>query len=499
MIKSRFDPKLRPKRHNHPETKSVRKFKSMWRPLMVSLAPFIHLPGFLVRITLAIVLSGAISACGLFPLGEKSKVSRLPDKPVRFKTKGDLPERPPLILELGDPFLAPGKLKPGFELPTGAVWQPRLWVYGTFRSAVQTYDNGVADRASEWVNRFDLFANLQLTGTEKLIVGIRPLDQNRFNAFSGYAFEGDGAKDEFDADVRTAFFEGDIGSLFPKLDPQGFIPIDVGFSVGRQPLVFQDGILINDTVDALGIVRNNVRLPGFSNIRISGVWGWNELDSRNDRQAYMFGLFLSADTHISTVDFDAIYVEEDRDDGSSFHAGVATTQRIGHLNTTFRVLGSYSEAADTPRVADGVLLSSEVSWTPTSSDDIVYVNTFLAIETFTQAGREPIVGGPLAPLGILFASPNLGNFLSELSSRANEVVGGAVGYQAFWDNHRRNLVLEIAGRKNTSDQGFDDVAFGFQFQQAFLRRILLQFEGYYAVQEDRDDGYGGRTELLVQF
>ncbi len=464
------------------------------------LGPFLSATRDVARLALVLLLFGALSACdSLYPLGEKSKVSRLSDKPTRFLTKGDIPDRPPLILELGDPFLAPGNLGAGFELPTGAVWQPRLWVFGTLRTALQTFDNGVTPPTPEWANRFDLFANLQLTGTEKIILGIRPLDKNRFNAFSGYAIEEDRVKNELNANIRTFFFEGDFGSLFPNLDKQGFIPIDLGFSLGRQPLLFQDGILINDTVDSLGLVRNNVRLPGVSNLRISGVYGWDELDSRNDRQAYMLGMFLAADMPISTVELDAIYVGENRPEGGSFHAGVATTQRIGHISTTFRVLGSYSEAEDNARVADGVLLTSEVSWTPQSSDDIVYINSFLAIDNFTQAGREPIVGGPLAALGILFASPNLGNHLSELSGRANDIVGGAIGYQAFWDNHRRNLVLELAGRVDTSGVGPSDYALGFQFQQAFFRRILLQVDSFYAVQEDRDDAYGARTELLVQF
>jgi hypothetical protein len=464
------------------------------------LGPFLPATGAVVRLALALLLSGALSACGgIYPLGETTKVSRLPDKPIRFRTKGDIPDRPPLILELGDPFLAPGNLRAGFELPTGAVWQPRLWVFGTLRTALQTFDNGVTPPTPEWVNRFDLFANLQLTGTEKIVFGIRPLDKNRFNAFSGYAIEEDRVKNELNANIRTFFFEGDFGSLFPNLDKQGFLPIDLGFSIGRQPLLFQDGILINDTVDSLGLVRNNVRLPGVSNLRISGVYGWDELDTRNDRQAYMLGLFLAADIPTSTLELDAIYVNEDRPDGGSFHAGFATTQRIGHISTTFRVLGSYAEAESNARVADGVLLTSEVSWTPQSSDDIVYITSYVAIDNFTQAGREPIVGGPLAALGILFASPGLGNHLSELSSLTNDIVGGAVGYQAFWDNHRRNLVLELAGRADTSGEGLNDFALGFQFQQAFFRRILLQVESFYAVQEDRDDAYGARSELLIQF
>ena len=52
---------------------------------------------------------------------------------------------------------------------------------------------------------------------------------------------------------------------------------------------------------------------------------------------------------------------------------------------------------------------------------------------------------------------------------------------------------------DTSGVGPSDYALGFQFQQAFFRRILLQVDSFYAVQEDRDDAYGARTELLVQF
>ena len=460
-----------------------------------------------VAIALAMIAAGAVSACanGLYPLGETTKAQRLSDEPKPYLSVEDLPARPALLLEVGDPFLDTGQLYEGFELPTGAVWQPRLWIYGTLRTALQSFDNGPADRNSEWANRLDLFANLQLTGTEKINFGIRPLDNNRPGQFTRYTFEPeaeDGFNGEFNPDVRTFFFEGDFGSLFPDLDPEGTAPLDYGFSVGRQPLNFQEGILINDTVDLLGIVRNNVHLPGVSNLRISGVWGWEGLDRNDDRDGsdpYMFGLFNSADLPTSTVSLDMIYVADDVSPGDAFYIGGSAIQRIGKFATAFRVNTSIAEDADTPQVADGALLSAEVSWTVESSDDIVYVNPFLAIDRFTQAGREPVVGGALAALGILFASPSLGNYLSELSSFPNDIVGIATGYQAFWNNHRRNLVLELAAHKDTGDQGFDAVAIGFQLQQALGRRVQLQFEGFVSFQEDRDMGSGGRTEFLIQF
>ncbi len=445
----------------------------------------------------------------LYPLGETTETSRLSDEPIAFQTpeNSDLPDRPGLIWEFGDPFLDTGKLHSGFELPGGAVWQPRLWVFGTLRTSVQTFDNGVNDRTTEWVNRLDLFANLQLTGTEKLLIGLRPFDQNRPDRFSGYTFEPDsqdGFNEDLSGDIRTLFFEGDLGSLFPVLDRHGFTALDFGFSVGRQPLLFQDGIMINDTVDSVGLVRNNVRLPGVSNLRSSLVYGWDELGRSNaliNEEANMFGFFNSADLRYSSVNLDMVYVYDSRNGSGqdSFNIGLSSTQRIGHLNTTFRVNSSIAEGADTLAAADGVLLSAEISYTPSASDDIVYFNPFYTIDTYTQVGREPVVGGPLGTLGVLFASPSIGNFGSELNSFANEVAGFALGYQAFWDNHRRNLVLEVAGRKNTTGNGNDDLAVGFQLQQRLAQRVQIQFDAHYAFQENRDNGYGGRTEFLIQF
>ncbi len=482
----------------------------MWSSHPGRRGPFPVIPG--IAMALGIIVGGATPAWsgGLYPLGETTEVSRLSDEPVPFATPPDLPDRPRLLWEFGDPFLDTGNLTHGFEVPGGAVWQPRLWIFGTLRTAVQTFDNGARDRISEWATRLDLYANLALTGTEKIIVGIRPLDKNRPNEFSRCIIEpdqDDGCEEEFNANIRTLFFEGDLGSLLPNLDPGGITALDFGFSVGRQLLQFQEGIMINDEVDALGIVRNNIRLPGISNLRVSGVWGWNELDRpgargdprRSNETAQMFGLFNSADLQVSTVNLDVIYVDDGEPNGTSFNIGAAAIQRIGHLNTAFRINSSIAKDADTPQVADGTLLSAELSWTPTSSDDIVYMNPFIAIDTFTQAGREPVVGGPLGALGILFASPSLGNFGSELSSFANEVAGIAIGYQAFWQNHRRNLVLEIAARKDTEGNGLDEGALGFQFQQRLAQHVQFQLDGHYALQENRDNGYGARTEILIQF
>ena len=236
-----------------------------------------------------------------YPLGQRRDVSRLSDEYIPFQSVKEIPPRLKLLFELGNPFLEIGNLTPGMNMPGGAVWQPRLWVFGTYRTALQSFDPGTALRTTEWANRFDLFANLQLTNTEKVVLGIRPLDHNRPGQFSGYNFEqGDAASadwnNEFDTSVRTFFFEGDFGSLVPNLDPAGIKPLDFGFTIGRQPFLFQDGVLLNDTLDAFGIIRNNIRFGNISGMRLAGLWAWGDLDrndTRRDPQPNLFSLNTS--------------------------------------------------------------------------------------------------------------------------------------------------------------------------------------------------------------
>ncbi len=434
-------------------------------------------------------------------------------KPLDTSTR-NLPPRPTLFAEIGDGFLDTGQLDAGFEVPVlGAVWQPRLWSYFIYRTAIQSFDNGApgVERETEWAHRLDLFVNLQLTGTEKVVLGLRPFDNNRPNQFTRYTFSGinEGFNDEFNYIPETLFFEGDLGSLFPVFDRRGVIPLDFGFTVGRQPITFQEGILINDTVDAFGLIRNNIPVPGFSNFRVSGMWAWNRLD-RNDiarnSDEDMFALFAAADGHVSTYNLDMIYVRDDGN-GDGFYVGASAIQRIAALDgmsTAFRVNASFAledEIAGNPgnTVGDGVLLTAEFSKHPHGSDDIVYFNPFLAIGNFTQAGREPVVGGPLANTGILFASPALANYGAELNPFTDDDVGAAFGYQAFWDNNRRNLILEIAGKHSYSGQGFDTLGFGLQLQQAVGRHVQLTFEAFYALNEDRGDGAGARAEVQVVY
>ena len=101
------------------------------------------------------------------------EVSRFSDVPTPLDP-ATFPARPAPVVEIGqNPFLGSGYIAPGFEIPTGAVWQPVFITYGDYRTALQTFDNGTT-QTTEWVNRMDLFGNLYFTPTERILVGLRP-------------------------------------------------------------------------------------------------------------------------------------------------------------------------------------------------------------------------------------------------------------------------------------------------------------------------------------
>lgn len=436
-----------------------------------------------------------------------SSESRLSDKPQPYLSDEDLPKRTPPLLEIGDLFLGRGNLAPGFELPTGAVWQPRFWVYGTTRTTLQTFDAGRGgDHVTEFANRLDLFGNLQLTGTERVLIGVTPF--HRDASFSGYTFEpdeGDGTDNELNFRIRTLFFEGDIAELFPRWDITDSTTNDIGFSIGRQQVVFQDGVLINDTIDAVGLTRNNVRftgVPWLVNLRITGLYAWEEIHRDNnieDNDAQLFALFNQIDTPFSTFNLDLIYVDSSSGGGDDVLTGaIDAVQRFGKLSTTFRVAGSYAPDQKTRTSNDGVLLFGDVNWTPAYSFDLGYITAFAGFNDFTSAARDPLAGGPLGRTGLLFSARGIGTYPSAMSNRANDAYGAAIGYQ-FLLSGRRQLILEAGVRKDNSTGGSDAAGVAARYQQAFGQRFVLTVEGFGTAQEDNDEGYGLRSEILVKF
>jgi len=440
--------------------------------------------------------------------------SRLSDKDIPLNVDA-VPKRPKPLLELGEPFLGTGTLSPGFTLPTGAVWQPSLIAFGTLRTALQSSILDTEDdefRTTEVATRLDLFTNLQLSGSERLVFGMRNFDQN--GRFTSYVFDSDlpgieeGGQEELNAEVGTLFFEGDFGEIFPNISPRDFKPTDIGFSVGRQPIFFQEGMLINDTMDGIGLTWNSLQPTKTSNFRSTVFYAWNNVDRNNINleSGNLFAIFNAIDFPKSTVEFDVAHSAGRGGYGDLTAFGISAVQRFGKVNTSFRILGS-SLDEDTSSflvpnglTGEGALFFSEISWTPHHTHDHAYVTTFWAFDTYHSIANGPGNGGPLGRVGINFAGVGLGTYGSPLSSFASDVAGGAIGYQAFSHDTRRQLIVELAGRFGTRDEIGDQAGVTLRYQVALGRRFAIVLDGSASYFESFDDDtfYGGRVELVVQ-
>ncbi|MGZ8136710.1 MAG: hypothetical protein ACXW1W_06765 [Methylococcaceae bacterium] len=417
------------------------------------------------------------------------------------------------LLELGDPFLGNGPIRPGIKTPTGQMLQPSFLLYGTLRSALQTSERNDVN-TSEWSNRLDLHGNLHLSGTERLLFSLRPLDSEAGNS-TGYNFEPDNNnvwREDFNARVTKLYFEGELGEIFPGLDPSDSHTYDVGFSVGRQRMQLQDGMLMNDIVDMVGITRNSLAFTGVSNLRITGIYGWNHVNRGNNDEtdnssvynnthaADIFGLTSEADTALNnTVALDLLYVS-DSDDENAWYVGAASTQRFGWLNSTFRVNASIPERNESLAVGEGVLLLSQLSSTLPKSDNLVYFNTFWNIDRFTSAARSPDQGGPAANLGILYGPVGMGRYSVPLGQSIDDTVGTSLGYQMFLDGIDSQLIIE-AGARTSTNNSVDNGALGLgaRYQRTIGKRHVLRFDTFVAGQEGEETSYGLRTEWMIKF
>lgn len=447
--------------------------------------------------------------------------SRITDEYIPLFIEG-FPQRPKPLIEIGQPFLGTGNIGDGFTIPGGAVWTPSFVAFGTYRGGVSVVDDGEV-RTTQWANRLDFFGNLYLTGSERFVFGLRPLDEtvDGQRLFSGYSASspGDGAfVDRLNLDWNTVshlFFEGEFGELFPALDDNDRRGLDFGFSVGRQPISFQEGLLINDSIDAVGVTRNNFKPGNAVNLRFTGLYAWNEVNRNTPSafgllrnveadNAHLVGGFTEVDWRAMTMAVDVIYVRGGEftragvTAGDGLYAGVSFVGRpgAGFFNTAVRVLTSVPLGDETPEgnllgitnpASRGSLVFVETSWTPHHTQNFFYANGFYAIDDYRAAALDPTVPGPLARAGILFEGPGLGNVPGAVSPTATNAAGGAFGHQRFFGGLgiRQQLLLEAGGRYGTESCASalsicdpHQIGAGARYQIAVGRRGVIRIDGF---------------------
>lgn len=162
-------------------------------------------------------------------------------------------------------------------------------------------------------------------------------------------------------------------------------------------------------------------------------------------------------------------------------------------------MNSHALDQSNAQVSDGTLLFAETSTSPFGTRDNAYLTAFIGFGEFSSAARGPTKGGPLGKAGLLFAAPGLGRFKPALGNRADNSVGGAIGYQWMLEGDLRQLVVEAGGRAPLEGEGTSSIAAGLRYQQKISDNMMAQVDGYSRRNEGDDWGQGLRAEIVVKF
>ncbi|MCG8448961.1 MAG: hypothetical protein MI725_05200 [Pirellulales bacterium] len=416
-------------------------------------------------------------------------------------------------LEWGLPFYLNGPLPRSQDWlgPTNLV-QPKFYVYGDYRTAVAQNKN-VGDETTIWATRLNLDIDFWITATERFHMFWGPLDER--NEFSSVTFD-DGdiqyndAWDGWDERTDTLFFEGDLGYLLSGLSGR-YSQLDIPFAVGYIPLLFQNGIWMEDAFLGAAVTVPARNKPGldWSNFDTTFFVGFDEITSNrtfngDNDAANMVGFTTFIEQRGGYLEIGYAFLEDSRGLGRSYHniAASYTRRYLNLVSNSMRVIVNTGQ--DGPRnlrTADGVLLLMENSFLTRNPYNVIpYANFFAGYGTPQSAAR---LQGPLKNTGINFESDLLTGF-PLLDDSANNTYGGAIGVDLLGQNFEQQLILELAFLQVFDDDATrvapgDQYAVGARFQHPLNHTYILRADVMYGWLDGSEDISGIRMELRRKF
>ncbi|MBT6205439.1 MAG: hypothetical protein HOI34_17330 [Rhodospirillaceae bacterium] len=440
-----------------------------------------------------------------------------PDEQIEIYGGKEAIDAPRPWLELGTPLYREGPLFEEYAfLGERNLVRPNLRVYGDLRTAVAYNDNGEGE-VGLVAARLNLDIDLGITATERLHAFFRPLDED--NKFTRYEFSGgdsiDGFSSEFSSAPETLFFEGDLGSIVTGLTGR-YQSFDLPFAVGLVPLLFQNGIWVDDAFvgGAFALPARNSPDLDITNFDVTFFAGFDKVtspairDSQGglaDKNVNIFGVttFVEANEGYWEAGLGALVGEDELKDLGYNSATVAFTRRYGGwLSNSVRGFWTFGQdpPAGVSQTADGFALLVENSLITNRPLTLVpYFNAFVGFDQPQPLARNT---GLLKNTGINFDTDNLTGFPS-LDDTANNTFGGALGVEYLF-NLDRQLVVELAALRTFGDDATrsapgDQFALGVRYQQPISLDWIIQFDVMHGWRESADDISGVRFEIRNKF
>ena len=142
----------------------------------------------------------------------------------------------------------------------------QFYVYGDWRTALAFNDNGLVE-VGQVATRLNLDFDYRFTATERIHWFIGPL--NGQGEFTRCEFFGDDAPNndrecdlQLDGNLDALFFEGDGGAIYSGLSGE-YSSIDVPFAFGLMPLLFQNGVWIEDAFTGAAVTIPALNSPSL--------------------------------------------------------------------------------------------------------------------------------------------------------------------------------------------------------------------------------------------
>lgn len=393
-----------------------------------------------------------------------------------------------------------------------------LLVSGDWRGAVAYNDDGKRE-AGVAATRLNLDVDLKLTATERIHAFFRPLDKD--GKFTGYEFDAKRNKGRvhLDGNPDALFFEGDLGAIGAGLSGRDS-SFDLPFAVGLLPLLFQNGVWLEDafTGFAFSLPARNSRLFDWSNFDVTFFAGFDKVSSPafvrggqlDDSRARVFGLATFIEANQGYWEAGYAYIDgRDNLNGASYHnMTVAFTRRyFDRIANSVRIIGNAGQRGlpGTGRTADGVVLLVENSLVTSLPSTLVpYCNLFLGIDSPQSVARDAGAGGILKNTGLLFETDGLTGFPT-LDATANKTWGGALGVEYLF-NLNQQLVVEFAsvqilGSQNAANRAAKGNQYGLEvrYQIPLTHSWILRADAMVGWRDADRDLAGARVEFRYKF
>ena len=428
-------------------------------------------------------------------------------------------EDPKPLLELGRPLYRAGPLSSGVDVVGEKnLLFPGFVAFGDWRNVVAYNDNGKNEKAVI-ATRLNLDLDLRLTATERLHAFFRPLD--RGGAGTRFEFAGPDKKNgvsEWNAVPQTLFFEGDVGQIYSGLSGTD-TRFDLPFTVGLIPMIFQNGIWVEDAFwgGAFTIPARNSPWAGISNMDVTFFAGFDKVTtialknadgSIADHNANIFGAAAFVEALEGYFEFGAGRVQgKDQFNGNDYNSLTAAyTRRYGGwLSNSVRGIWTFGQEpnANKQQTADGFALLVENSLVTALPNTLVpYLNGWVGLDRPVPLARAE--GGLLKNTGINFETDGVTGF-PKLDDTGQDTFGAALGIQYLF-NLDQQIVLEAAtvqviggnnevGRPAKADQ----YGIGIRYQLPLTLDWILRFDAMHGFLINDRDFTGARVELRKKF